>query len=181
MGRPLIQSEIPGFEDPTRDPDLDRVLFAWLDAKDEQKQAVATTTLKHSMLLFEIAERGHERYPYLDRSTGKKKYVVVEKKPRAKIIGAPGGGKRGRKSKDKSVEVLPPDESDGKVESRRRSRESVEAEIGPLDPFASTRAAMGGNLLDEAETVRDGDVDATPIAKPDRPAAKKKRGKKAKN
>lgn len=119
------QLEIPGCEDPARD------LYAWLDAKDDQRRAADTSKIRHDKLLELLAARGIERYPYLERTSGKKRYVVADKTPKAKIVKPPAvrAPKRRR-------EATPPEEQ---VEHRKVPRKSVEHE---LDPFAGTRSAM---------------------------------------
>lgn len=121
--------------DPEKSDAVDAVLYAWLDAKHEQRTAADTTKIRHLTLLAKLAEAGIERYPYLDRTTGQKRYVVADKTPKAKTVKAPTVGKAKRERKRKGT---PPEE---RVEHRRVSRESVEDEI---DPFAKTRRSMDG-------------------------------------
>lgn len=132
------QTEIPGTETP-KNPEVEQALDAWLNAKDEQKDAAATTKLRHHSLLLRLAEAKIERYPYIDPSSGKKKMVVVAREPKAKTITAPkeSQARRDRGDVDEpGEEVTTPAET---VEHRKVSRESVENEI---DPFGGVRARM---------------------------------------
>ena len=128
------QTEIPGCEDPQRNPEVDEVLYAYLDAKAAQKKAADATRIKHASLLDHLASLGITRYPYVDQFTGKKRYVVVAKEPKVKTQRAPSPRKpRAKREREKPN----PDEQ---VEHRKVSRASVEAEI---DPFAGVRRDMG--------------------------------------
>ncbi len=134
--KPAEQTFIPGTEpapEPERDQDADDRVYAWLDAKAAQKKAADTTKIKHASLLERLAELGVDRYPYLDQFTGKKRFVVVKREPKAGTTNAP----KPRKVREKR-EREKPDPAE-QVEHRKVSRASVEAEI---DPFASTRKAM---------------------------------------
>lgn len=124
--------------DPDKREDVDVVLFAWLDAQHDQRTAADTTKIRHATLLAKLAEAGIERYPYLDRTSGQKRYVVADKTPKAKTIKAPTVGKAKRERKRKGE--VPPEE---RVEHRRVSRASVEDEV---DPFRKVRGEMGGGL-----------------------------------
>jgi hypothetical protein len=139
---------IDGTEPPPepKDPAIDEALDAWLEAKNEQKNSAAATKIRHATLCTRITEAGIERYPYIDRTTGKKRYVYPDTTPKLKTSPAPRPRKekRPKRGPDKgwaeNVEVvILPDE---KVEKRKVSRASVEKEI---DPFASMRAAMSSS------------------------------------
>lgn len=137
------QTEIPGTETPTDTavtPELDAQVHGWLDAKDAQVKAATDTKLRHTVLLVKLAEAGVQRYPYTDRATGKKHYVVVARDPKAKTIKAPKPKTAKQEAKaDKAKEKREKDAAET-VEQRTVSRESVADEI---DPFARTRQAMG--------------------------------------
>lgn len=126
--------------DPARDPDVDDAVFAWLDAKAAQRKAADTTKIKHASLLAMLGDKEIERYPYLDQFTGKKRFVVVKREPKAATTNAPKPPKPKRERKERKK----PDPAE-QVEHRKVSRASVEAEI---DPFAATRRSM-----DESEGV----------------------------
>lgn len=169
------QLDIPGTEPDYKNDDIERALDAWLDAKDEQKGAGEATKLRHSALLIQMADAGAEQYPYIERSTGKKKWVVIARDPKAKTISAP----RGRSEpEDVGDEVETPKEDD-RVEHRKVSRASVEDEI---DPFAKTRAKIeehhaGDGLLGDAERAQNGEKPKPAVnghnAKPKRPSKRK--------
>lgn len=131
------QTEIPGTEVPdvtTREDDA-RV-FAWLDAKAAQKKAAQHAKDAHLVLVTALQERGIERYPFVDQFTGKKRFIAVEKLPKAKATNAPKPPKARREKKPRDPKPDPAEQ----VEHRKVSRASVEAEI---DPFAATREKMG--------------------------------------
>jgi len=131
------QTEIPGTEDPARDHEADERLFAWLDAKSAQRKAADTTKIKHASLLERLGELGIDRYAYLDQFSGKKRFVVVKREPKVVTTRAPKPPRARRSRKHPEVEAKLPDAE--RVEHRKVSRASVEAEI---DPFGATRAAM---------------------------------------
>lgn len=130
------QLEIPGAEDATRIPEVDEALYGWLDAKAAQRKAAETTKIKHASLLERLGALvpDTERYAYLDQFTGKKRFVVVKRDPKAATTNAPKPPKPKREPKERT-KVDPAEQ----VEHRKVSRASVELEI---DPFAKTRAAM---------------------------------------
>lgn len=131
------QTQIPGTEPEditTRDDDAR--LYAWLDAKAAQKKAAATTRDTHLILIAALAERGIDRYPYTCAFTGKKRFLVVKREPRATTTKVPAPPRARRSRKHPEIESVLPEE---RVEHRKVSRESVAAEI---DPFGATRAAM---------------------------------------
>lgn len=136
----MQQPYFPGTEPPDEPnvPEIADAVDRWLAAKKKQAGAAEATKIRHETMLTLLAEHGLERYPFVDE-TGRKRYVVADKTPRAKTITAPTKKQRGYDDGE------PPE--DREVEVRRVSRASVEAEIGPLDPFASTRAG----LIEEAE------------------------------
>lgn len=158
---PREQTFIPGTapppEDPQRTPDLDAVVYAWLTAQSDQRHAADVTKIKHAAMLERLAEAGCETYPYVDEKSGRKRYVVVDRTPKAKKKAAAGGGKskKAKRSKrfaadhdddlkdangkaaDKAQKRI--DDDANRVESRRVPRDSVEEQI---DPFAATRGAL---------------------------------------
>lgn len=71
---------------------------------------------------------------------GKRKHVVADKTPKAKTINAPIASDKGRRGREKDVDLDTP-KTDESVEMRRVSRKSVAAEI---DGFATVRASMNG-------------------------------------
>lgn len=153
------QLEIAGTERPDKNPDIERALDAWLEAKDEQKGSGERVKLRHSSLLIQMADAGIERYPYIDSSSGKRKEVVIARDPKAKTITAV----RFRRDEpdDPGEEVTPPqDKNADKVEHRKVSRASVEKEI---DPFGSTRTALEDSragILGDAEAAQNGEMPA---------------------
>ena len=138
MSKRQEQTQIPGTEpeDITTRED-DARLYAWLDAKTVQRKAAGDTKLAHSVLIAALAERGIDRYPYVDQFTGKKRFLVVKREPRATTTKVPAPPRARRSRKHPEIEAKLPDED--RVEHRKVSRESVEAEI---DPFAATRRSM---------------------------------------
>lgn len=153
MARRREQMQIPGTEQPEEPviPEVAEAIDRWLEAKDEQQRASEVTKIRHQTLLSELAEHGLERYPFIDERTGRKRYVVADKTPRAKTVNAPE--RRGRdleRDRDEPAERAEPDE---RVTHRRVPRASVEAEIAisaaALDPFGATRG-----LLDQARELQ---------------------------
>lgn len=143
------QTELPGVEDTSKDPDIERDLDAYLDALDAAKQAAADRKLKHTVLIARLLGADRHVYPYVDRA-GKKKRIRVDVSSKIKTERDVSSG---RKRKQDDVDLSPGEKAEAaaekerkkaeaeanRVESRRVRREDVEAEI---DPFAATRAAM---------------------------------------
>lgn len=130
-----LAKELEPPPDPVRTPELDKVVFAWLDAKEAQRKAAQATKDAHLVLMYKLEEAKIEKYPYVDKWTGYKGYVTVKTTRKASTAKAPKAkraAKVGRERKPKT----PMSEQ---VESRRVPRETVEHEI---DPFASTRVMM---------------------------------------
>lgn len=165
-------------------PEIDDALDAWLEAKVEQRRAADTTKIRHLSLLDRMTVHGIERYPFVDRTTGKKQEVVNELKHAAKVKRAPR--KRDR-DEEPGEEVTAP-KVDDKVESRRVSRASVEAEIGKSDPFAGVRDAIAATkgtdvtitLGDTTTSLKTGNtIAARKTAKPSsKPKAKSKKARR---
>jgi hypothetical protein len=130
------QTYLPGTEPPHHDPDIEKALDAWFEARHQQKNAAADTKMRHSALLLQLQHAGRESYPYVDPSSGKKRTVTVSREPKVKTAAAPRWQRR-EKDAEIGEEVEP--KEDRKVEKRRVSRASVEKEI---DPFAGVRARM---------------------------------------
>jgi hypothetical protein len=120
-------------EDPPVIPEVAQAVDAWLAAKKKQANAAEATKMRHEILLGHLQEHKIERYPFIDQVTGRKKYVVADRTPKAKTITAPSKKQEGRDVTSKAEREA------GQVESRRVPRAEVEAEI---DPFASTRGEM---------------------------------------
>lgn len=118
-------------------PAIDEALDEWLEAGVEAKRASETKSIRHQSLLAIMAEHGVLQYSFTERSTGKKKYVVDERTPTAKVKPAPKPKKAAAEREPRAKQ----DKSE-QVESRRVSRKSVEKEIN-ADPFAATRGGMG--------------------------------------
>ena len=138
------QTYIPGTEptpDPAHDPEISAQVDAWQKAKQEQREAADTTAIRHAKLLELLNDRGVARYPYTDPATGRKRYVVVEAEPKAKltkpIAQKPKDERKAEKRAEKRDVQLA-----ASVEHRKVSRAEVEAEMGPTDPFRATREAM---------------------------------------
>lgn len=180
------QQEIAGTERPEQDPDIENALYAWFDAKEEQKRTGETTKIRHASLLVLVEASGREHYPYLDPKTGKKMRVRIQKTPKV----ATERDVWRRKDADAEIgdEVTPPNSDDppidNVVEMRRVKRSTVEKEI---DPFASTRAALDddsaaaeldaiGGTYAEKMAAAFGGSEETP-AEPEAKPVKKKRGK----
>jgi hypothetical protein len=124
--------------DPARDSEADERVYAWLDAKAAQKKALDVTKIKHASMLERLGELKVERYPYTDQFSGKKRFVVVKRDPKAVMTSVPRAPKpRFAKTPRKSTKVDPAEQ----VEHRKVSRASVQAEI---DPFGATRENMNG-------------------------------------
>jgi hypothetical protein len=161
------QTEIPGTEVP-KNPDIEKAIDAWLEAKDEQRYATDKTKLRHAGLLTVMANVGIESYPYVDAKTGKKKLLNVVRDPKAKAVKAPRWNRRDQDAEDDvgdEVEITDLNDDtpavDNVVEMRRVKRESVENEI---DPFNATRKAIaasaeldavGGTTVDPRAAIMD--------------------------
>lgn len=144
MAKRPTQFEIPGTEETDVDQAMKDRLWAYLDAKDAQRRASGDTKLKLTVLFAAMSEAGLERVPYVDPMSGKRRYFVADKTPKPKTTKEP----RVKRAKDerkaeKRAEKKQRDAEES-VEHRKVSRASVEKEIGPLDPFEATRAAMEG-------------------------------------
>lgn len=134
------QLAIAGTE-PPETPEVRDALHKWLDDSDEHRQVGKRKRMSHDVLIAKMQEHGIERYPYTDTVTGKKKHVYAKPVVKATVINAPKQGKKRREPEprerpDIDAEIDP---NADKVESRRVSRESVEAEI---DPFANVRSMV---------------------------------------
>lgn len=138
------QTEIPGTEAPHHD-EVEDAIDAWIDAKEEQRYAAEKTKLRHASLLVLMGNLGLEAYPYVDRTTGKKKQLVIAREPKAKAINAPKWNRRDMDDTEaedlvgEAVVIDDPEAVDNKIERRKVKRSSVEAE---LDPFSATRGAL---------------------------------------
>lgn len=145
------QTEIPGTEAP-KDPDIEHALDHWLDAKDEQRRTADTTRTAHAALVLHMQTAGVATYPYVDRSTGKKRRVVITAEPKAKTARFVSPRRQDSDVDDEADAETKRDERKArdadKVEKRKVSRKSVAKE---LDPFAGTRTAMDRGVLDDAE------------------------------
>lgn len=137
------QQEIEGTERAGQDPDIEDALYAWFDAKDEQKRTSEATKVKHASLLLLVKVSGRQYYPYLDPKTGKKRRVRVQETP--KIVTERDIYRR--KDEDAVIEgeeVTPQNDDnppvDNVVEMRRVKRKAEHEAV--IDPFAATRAAM---------------------------------------
>lgn len=152
MTRPAIQTFIPGTEPPDagRSDAVDEIVYAWLDSREEQKRHGESTKIRHATLLAKLAELGLERYPYLERTSGKKRYVAADRTPKVKIIRPPQlrMGRRGKKIRveradsDAPAKETAAEKDANTVEHRKVPRKSVEKEI---DGFAQVRSDMGKN------------------------------------
>ena len=133
------QTFIPGTEPPdvVQVVAIDDAIEAWHEAKRARRAANEDVQNAEASLLSLLAEHKLDRYPYTDPE-GKKRAIVVKRDPKAVSKRDSKVATEGEDADDWSdnAETTP---TDGKVESRRVSRESVENEI---DPFAATRGAM---------------------------------------
>lgn len=158
------QTELPGVEDTTKDPDIERALDTWLQDQERARQVAKDVALSHSVLLMHITAKGRETYPYIDPKTGKRKQL--RPKATVKVVSE----KLQRKPRDDDDQEhtrrngKPADASDEdtRVESRRVSRASVEAEI---DPFGATRGAMADNAVELGQAGTNVDPPAKPSGK----------------
>ena len=126
---------------PPDNPEIKERLHAWLDAKDSQRTAAESTRLRHDVLIAKMVELGIDRYPYVDAITGKRKHVVADRTPKAKVVNAPSPKKRRDVEPDdatppangsrKSKDVAPSEQ----VESRRVPRTKEHDDLA--DPFAA--------------------------------------------
>lgn len=150
------QLEIAGAETPGKDPDIERALDNWFEAKDEQRRAGDKAKLRHAELMLHMTTKSRPTYPYVDPRTGKKRQARVKADPKVVTEAA---AKPDRRDRDADIgEEVPSQETAedvvaklvaasekrekakaDRVESRRVSRESVADEI---DPFARTRAML---------------------------------------
>jgi hypothetical protein len=138
----MTQTEIPGAEDPNRNPELDELVSTWLNAKDEARRTAQKRKDAEHALLAGCLRMGITRYPY--QEDGKRKVFTPDTTARAKSITVSSGKKpRKRRERDES----PPE--DREVESRRVPRSK--AHDRAADPFAATR----GGLLAAAEAAQD--------------------------
>jgi hypothetical protein len=140
------QIALPGIPAPTppdeRSIDLDALIDTAVghrrDARDHNEKARDA----FDIVLAKMVELGYERYAFEDPHTGKRRHLVRDVTPRAKVQAAP---RRTDLFDDEAAEdagyMVEPDApaDDGKVESRRVSRASVADEI---DPFAKLRGRM---------------------------------------
>jgi hypothetical protein len=142
------QTEIPGTEAP-KNPDIEHAIDSWLDAKDAQRRASDETRTMHAALVLHMQTAGVETYPYIDRTSGKKKRVLITKEPKAKTSRFISTSRKDANvdDADKPKRKRKADDAD-KVEVKRVSRKSVEKEI---DPFAGTRG-----LLEQTEQEQNG-------------------------
>lgn len=149
-GQMKRQQEIAGTEPKGQDPDIEDALYAWFEAKDEQKRAGEATRVKHASLLQLVKESGRQFYPYLDPKTGKKRRIRIQETPKVvterdvsrKAADVEVGDEANAEERAEQKRAKKAEEDANAVESRRVSRKSVEKEIGSSDPFAATRAAM---------------------------------------
>lgn len=132
------QLSISGTE-PVEIPEVRDALYQWLDSKESRATASEKVRMSHDVLMARMVEAGVDRYAYNDSVSGKRKHVVADKTPKAKTINAPIASDKGRRGREKDVELDTPKPET--VEMRRVSRKSVEAEI---DGFAAVRASMNG-------------------------------------
>lgn len=105
----------------------------------------------HALMIAELALANIPRYPYLDRATGAKRYVVVKADPKAATIKAPSKKQQSAKAEraaEKRGEKKAADEA-ARVEVRKIDGDKARAEIrkpAPAadvsDPFAATRERM---------------------------------------
>ena len=166
------QSEIPGFES-VKNPDIERAIDAWLEAKVEQKRAAETTKLRHSALLIQMGNAGIEAYQFIEPGSGRKKLLVVARDPKAKTTKAPRFNRRDQDVEDETGDELVVEDiltDDGKVESRRVRRTAEHDKAA--DPFGSTRKS----LIDEAEQKRADDAPLTATISETAKAKGKKNG-----
>lgn len=128
------QLSIAGTE-PPENPKVRDALRAWLDARDEQHAAAEKAKAKRDAMLMHMVEAGVERYPYVDSKSGKRRFVVADKTPKAKTIAAAGSPSEKKRSRERDVQI-----GDEVVESRRVSRTKEHEQLA--DPFAATRKQM---------------------------------------
>lgn len=149
--------------DPVRTPAMDERVHAWLDSKDEARRMAEKRKDNEHLLLVACVERGLERYPYTDSSSGKTRYFVPDRTPKAKTIAAPAPKKTKQKHANVETAGQRVDAADAelaklnaaldkraakakaeseRVESRRVPRASVAEEIGEADGFKDLRARM---------------------------------------
>ena len=148
------QTELPGIEDTSKDPDIERDLDAYLEAVDAAKRAADDKKLKHTVLIARLLGADRHVYPYLCPRTGKKKRIRVDVGSKIKTE---RDASSGRKRKQKDVALSPGEKAErdaereqkkaeaevNRVEARRVKRENVEElREENVDPFAATRRAM---------------------------------------
>lgn len=151
------QTYIPGTEptpDPAHDPEISAQVDAWQKAKQEQREAADTTAIRHAKLLELLNDRGVARYPYTDPATGRKRYVVVEAEPKAKLTKPITQKPKDERAAEKRAEKREADEaarvSHRKVdgdEARKKLKITVTAggetvDVSDVDPFAKVRESM---------------------------------------
>lgn len=119
--------------DPTRTPELDAKLWAWLESRDEQRRVGEKRKDHEHLLMHALVEAGIEKYPYLDPSTQKKRFFVADKTPKAKTVSA-HEPKMPKPKKRDAEEIAKREETEAnRVEQRRVSRASVDAELAERD------------------------------------------------
>lgn len=131
--------------DPTRTPDLDAKLWAWLESRDEQRRVGEKRKDNEHLLMHALVEAGIDKYPFTDSVSGKKRYFVADKTPKPKTIAAFEPKKPKAKKRD-AEEIAKREETEAnRVEQRRVPRASVADEIGEganADPFRATRELL---------------------------------------
>lgn len=128
--------------DPVRNPELDKLVDAVLEAEDAQRAATATKKLRYEVYLAELAIRGLDRYPYVDARTGKKRYLGRKTTTTVAKTNAPRMPKPKDEAKAEKRAEKKQREKDEAVESRRVPRATVADEIGETDGFAGLRQRM---------------------------------------
>ena len=145
------QQSLPGIPASTppdeKHPDLETALDAYLEAKTESRRLAEQRKLFRTNLIAKMQELGYTAYHFTDPLTGKKRQVVATPEVKLTTKGVPRASNPNDLYDDEAEiaarEAGGEDASDGKVESRRVSRKSVEKEI---DGFADVRARMEGGV-----------------------------------
>jgi len=135
----------PDLAAPDEHPDVRERLHAELDLADTLRGLRTQFKAAQDATTAKMVELGITRHPYVDSRSGNKRFRLADTTAKAKTIAAAGSPAKRKSKRRREADEKDPDVADptvDRVESRRVSRESVEREIGPLDPFANTRGLM---------------------------------------
>lgn len=120
-------------------PAIERAIKYWREAVGEQADASKTTKQRHGHMLMLMGEHGVEKYPWLDPKTGKRKWVVADKTPKAKLVSAPKGD-RPKRSRKTAAEADPFGATRGLLDEAR-AKQAASSEAGANGEASSSGGA----------------------------------------